>query len=181
MPVSQSTRRGGESQTSFVVQFVEESDSRLQTLRKISQNSMTPDELKARTQTFGLRIIRLVSALPKSAVGYVIGRQMLRSGTSVGANYRAACRAQSLAHFVSKLAIVEEEADETLYWLEMVIQSGLVAANRVEDLTREADEIIAIVSASRISARNRARKISKSKMRPVNRQSTIGNRQSYDS
>lgn len=142
---------------------------------------MTPEELKARTQAFGLRIIRLVSALPKTTVASVIGKQMLRSGASVGANYRAACRAQSPAHFVSKLAIVEEEADETLYWLEMLIKSRLIEARRVEDLTREANALIAIVSASRMTARTHAKKIGRSQTQPDNRQSTTGNRKSYES
>jgi four helix bundle protein len=141
---------------------------------------MTPVELKARTQAFGLRIIRLVSVLPKSTVANVIGKQMLRSGTSVGANYRAACRAQSTAHFVSKLAIVEEEADETLYWLEMLTKSGLMDPARVEDLAREANALIAIVSASRMTARKHASRTAKSQNQPVNRQSTTGNRKSYE-
>ena len=116
---------------------------------------MNPEELKARTQSFGLRVIRMVAALPRDPAAQVIGRQVLRSGTSVGANYRAACRARSRADFAAKMAIVEEEVDETLYWLELLTKSGLVKAERLQDLTREANELIAIVSASRKTARQR--------------------------
>lgn len=95
---------------------------------------MTPEELKVRTKTFGLRILKLVAALPASAPTRIIGNQILRSGTSVGANYRAACRARSRADFASKLAIAEGEADETLYWLELLAESGLVKPERLADL-----------------------------------------------
>ncbi len=81
---------------------------------------MTPEELKTRTKAFAVRVIRLVDALPRSLAAQVVGRQLLRSATSVGANYRAACRAQSRAEFAAKLSIVVEEADETLYWLELL-------------------------------------------------------------
>jgi four helix bundle protein len=81
---------------------------------------MTPKELQARTKAFALRVIRLFDALPRSAPSQVIGRQLLRSATSVGANYLAACRAQSHAEFAAKLSIVVEEADESLYWLELL-------------------------------------------------------------
>jgi four helix bundle protein len=114
---------------------------------------MNPEEPKARTQSFDLRIIPMVAALPRSPAAQVVGRQILRSGTSVGANYRAACRARSRADFAAKMAIVEEEVDETLYWLEMLTKSGLLKAERLADLTKEADELIAIISASRKTAR----------------------------
>jgi four helix bundle protein len=114
---------------------------------------MNPEHLKARTQSFGLRIIRMVAALPRNPAAQVIGRQILRSGTSVGANYRAACRARPRADFAAKMAIVEEEVDETLYWMEMLIKSGLLKVERLADLTKEADELIAIISASRKTAR----------------------------
>ncbi|MBC8373903.1 MAG: four helix bundle protein [Planctomycetes bacterium] len=109
---------------------------------------MTPEEMKDRTKTFGLRVIRLVQSLPREQVGYSIGRQVLRSATSVGANYRAACRARSTADFIAKLKIVEEEADESLYWIEMLTESGLVRCDVVADLHREAEELLAIVVAS---------------------------------
>ncbi len=116
---------------------------------------MTPEELKSRTTAFALRVIRLAGALPRSQAAQVIGRQMLRAGTSVGANYRAACRARSRADFAAKMGIVEEEADEALYWLELLVQSGLVKLGRVEELMKEANEIVAIVTASRKTAQGK--------------------------
>jgi four helix bundle protein len=113
---------------------------------------MTPDELKRRTKRFALAIIRLVGTLPRNEAARIIGGQMLRSGTSVGANYRAACRARSRAEFASKLAVAEEEADETLYWLELLAESGLMEAERLRELIKEADELIAIFTASRKTA-----------------------------
>ncbi|MGD0922434.1 MAG: four helix bundle protein [Terriglobia bacterium] len=110
---------------------------------------MTPEELRTRTQAFALRIIKLVGALPQDTAARVIARQVLRSGTSVGANYRAACRARSRADFTAKLAIVEEEADETLYWLELLGRSGLVNANRLQKLMAEANELVAIITSAR--------------------------------
>jgi four helix bundle protein len=111
------------------------------------------EELKRRTKQFGLRIIRLYRALPRNGEAQVIGRQLLRSGTSVGANYRAVCRARSSAEFVSKLGVVVEEADESLYWLEMLLDSGTVAPNRLSALMKEADELISIFVAGRQTAR----------------------------
>lgn len=116
---------------------------------------MTGQELRTRTQAFALRIINLVGALPRDAASQVIGRQSLRSGTSVGANYRPACRARSRADFASKLAIVEEEADETLHWLELLAKSRLVNANHLSELAREADELVAIFTAARKTTQKR--------------------------
>lgn len=109
---------------------------------------MTPDELKLRTKQWSLRVTRLVASLPKSALSDVISRQLLRSALSVGANYRAACRARSRADFVSKIGIVEEEADESQYWLEIAIDANLLPAARVKDLLRETKELIAIFTSS---------------------------------
>ena len=116
---------------------------------------MTPSELKARTKRFALDIIELVGTLPHQAAADVIGRQMLRSGTAVGAHYRAACRAQSQADFISKLARAEEEADETSYWLELLDESGLVKSERLCRLQTEVDELVAILTASRKTAMGR--------------------------
>ena len=85
---------------------------------------MTSEEMQSRTKQFALRIIKLVESLPNTRTGKVIGNQLLRSGTSVGANYRAACRAKSTADFINKLAIVEEEADESIYWIEILVESN---------------------------------------------------------
>jgi four helix bundle protein len=120
---------------------------------------MTPAELKQRTKTFAVRILKLVDALPTRTSGRVVGGQIARSGCSVAANYRAACRGRSKAEFIAKLGIAEEEADETLLWLEIIEEAGLQPARRLAELRREADELTAIFSASRITARNRPSKI----------------------
>ena len=114
---------------------------------------MTPGELKTRTKSFALRVIKLVAVIPHGRPNDIIAKQILRSATSVGANYRSACRAQSRADFAAKMAIVAEEADETLYWLELLGESGLVKAERLKDLIKEADELVAIVTASRKTAK----------------------------
>jgi len=113
---------------------------------------MTEDELKQRTKQFALRIIKLVNALPNTTAGRTIGNQLIRCGTSTGANYRAACRGRSKADFVAKLGIVEEEVDESAFWLEVIIESGLMKKELVESLLKEADEITAIIVASRKSS-----------------------------
>jgi four helix bundle protein len=116
---------------------------------------MTPQQMKDRTKGFALRIIRLVEALPSSRTADVIGKQLLRSGTSVGANYRAACRAKTTRDFIYKLGVVEEEADETDYWLDILGESGLVKRSRLTDLVQECNEITAIVVAATKTARKR--------------------------
>jgi four helix bundle protein len=114
---------------------------------------MDSDELKKRTKQFALRIIRLVEALPSNQIGRVIGNQLMRSATSVGANYRAACRGRSKAEFLAKIGIVIEEADEALYWMELIVEANLLPDERLTDLMQEADELIAIMTASAITAR----------------------------
>jgi len=109
---------------------------------------MDEREFKDRTKMLALRVIRLVEALPRNRTSEVIGRQLLRSATSVGANYRAACRARSNADMIAKLGIVEEEADETLYWLELLIEAGLMPESRLVELMQETDEIVAMTVAS---------------------------------
>jgi len=110
---------------------------------------MTEIELKYRTKAFALRVIKLASSLSKDFAGRRLGDQLLRSACSVAANYRAACRARSKADFISKLGIAEEEADESLFWLELLVESGLVPSKRLEQLLKEADELTAIFVASR--------------------------------
>ena len=114
---------------------------------------MTEEELKKRTKQFVLRVIRLTEALPHTRTGEVLGRQLLRSGTSVGANYRAACRGRSRADFISKIGVVEEEADESQYWLELILEAGLLPSQQVSELTREASELTAIFTATGRSAK----------------------------
>jgi four helix bundle protein len=113
---------------------------------------MKPKDLQDRTKTFALRVIKLVEFLEKHSVGKFIGRQIFRSGTSVAANYRAACRARSAKDFIAKLGIVIEEADETTFWLELLVESGIVKNSSVSDLLKESNEITAIMVASRNSA-----------------------------
>jgi four helix bundle protein len=103
---------------------------------------MDADEMKRRTRAFALRIIHLVEARPRNRTADVVGKQLLRCGTSVGANYRASCRAKSTADFIAKMGIVEEEADETIYWIELLIEIGLVKESRIADLLAEADQIV---------------------------------------
>jgi four helix bundle protein len=119
---------------------------------------MRNENLKERTKSFALRVIRLTEALPKGRTADVIGKQLLRSGTSVGANYRAACRSKSTADFIAKMGIVEEEADETIYWMELLVESGLMSQERLAELLNEANEILAIVVASIKTAKNRKNK-----------------------
>ncbi len=114
---------------------------------------MDSDELKQRTKRFGLRVIRLIEALPPSKAANVIGNQLLRCGTSVGANYRAACRARSKPEFVSKAGIAIEEADESIYWMELLIEGGIMPEEQLAALLKEADEIVAILTASVKTAR----------------------------
>ena len=113
---------------------------------------MTPEDLKRRTKQFALRILKLVAALPKSVEGRAIAGQLARAGTAVGANYRAACRGRSKAEFVAKIGIVEEEADESAYWLELIIEAELLKVSQVEPLLTEANELARIMAQSRISA-----------------------------
>jgi four helix bundle protein len=106
------------------------------------------DDLKIRTKQFALRIIRLYRTLPFKNEAYIIGKQLLRSGTSIGANYRAACRSRSKAEFLAKMGIVLEEADETLFWLELLLEAEIVPAGKLESLIKEADELTAIFVSS---------------------------------
>ena len=113
---------------------------------------MTENDLKKRTKQFALRVLKLVAALPRTIAGRTIGNQLARSGTSVPANYRAACRARSKAEFISRLGVVEEEADESALWLELIIEGGLLKRELVEPLWNEANELVAIMTSSRKSA-----------------------------
>ena len=115
---------------------------------------MNCENLKRRTKRFGLEVIRLVEKLPKDETCRILGRQLLRSGTSVGANYRAACRAKSSADFISKLGFVEEEADESGFWLEMLVDAEKLAPKAAAPLIKEAGELTAIA----VSSINTARK-----------------------
>jgi len=115
---------------------------------------MSNENLKIRMKQFALRIIKLVENLPRDLTSSVLGRQLLRSGTSVGANYRAACRSKSVADFISKMGTVEEEADESGYWMELLVESGKIKSAKVSKLMQEAGELTAIA----VSSINTARK-----------------------
>jgi four helix bundle protein len=114
---------------------------------------MTRAEMKLRTKAYANRIVALCSALPNGWIAQTLGKQLLRSGTSVGANYRAVCRAKSRSDFINKLRIVEEECDESLFWMELLADNNLMKASRLTELMREADELLAIVVSSAKTAR----------------------------
>ena len=114
---------------------------------------MNPKDLQRRTKKFAIRIIKLVRYLQKDPIGRIIANhQLLRSGTAVAANYRAVCRAKSAKDFISKMSIVIEEADETQFWLEILVEAGVIEIGLIQDLLKEAGEIVAIMTASKNSA-----------------------------
>jgi len=119
---------------------------------------MTPDELKKRLRTFALRCIKLADSFPKNAAGQVISRQLIKSSTSAAANYRAACAARSHADFVNKLGVVEEEADESTFWIDFAADAGMTRRDLVDDLLQEGNELVAIIVASEKTAKSRRRK-----------------------
>jgi four helix bundle protein len=129
---------------------------------------LNEQELIARTKQFALRVMKLVETLPRTIQGRAIGNQIMRSGTSVAANYRAACRARSKVEFIAKLGTVEEEADETVFWLELIVEGRLIGVNQIEPLLKEATELVAITAASRKTA---SRTLAKSQI--ANRKSQI--------
>jgi len=118
---------------------------------------MDREDLKQRTKQFGLRIIKLCNSISKSKTADVISGQLLRAGTSVGSNYRAACRAKSNADFIYKLKIVEEEADESLYWMELLTDAGIIEQRLLVDLMKEGNEILSIIVSSIKSARRKSK------------------------
>ncbi len=117
---------------------------------------MNNENLKIRTKQFALRIIKLVESLPRDGTSIVLGKQLLRAGTSVGANYRAVCRSKSAADFISKMGTVEEEADESSYWMELLVDAGKVKTLKVSALLQEAGELTAIAVSSINTARKSA-------------------------
>ena len=116
---------------------------------------MNEKDLKKRTREFALRIIRLCEAIPRGRTADTIAKQLIRCGTSVGANYRAAARAKSTADFIAKMSIVEEECDECLYWMELLVEAGIMEERLLRDLMDEADQLLAITVASIKTARSR--------------------------
>jgi len=112
------------------------------------------EQLRERTKQFAIRVVRLFRSLPKTDEAKVIGKQALRSGTSVAANYRAVCRARSKAEFVARIGVVVEEADETVFWLELLVETGIVSQARMNGLLSEANELLAIFAASQRTSRS---------------------------
>ncbi|MEK6337455.1 MAG: four helix bundle protein [Acidobacteriota bacterium] len=115
------------------------------------------EQLKNRTKQFAIRIVKLFRSLPKTEEARIIGKQVLRSGTSIAANYRAVCRARSKAEFIAKVGIVVEEADETVLWLELLVETDIVRENQMTSLLSESNELLAIFAASQYTARKRRR------------------------
>jgi four helix bundle protein len=115
--------------------------------------SAAPEELRDRTKAFAIRIVKLYRLLPRTAHSQVVGKQLLRCGTSVAANYRAACRGRSRAEWIAKIGLVVEEANETVFWLEMLSDCGIVSSQRCEDILKEARELSAIFTATQHTAR----------------------------
>ena len=118
---------------------------------------MTREEMKNRTKTYANRVVKLCSALPNNWIARTLGKQLLRSGTSVGANYRAVCRAKSTPDFINKLRIVEEECDESLFWMELLVENNLIKPARLVPLMKETDELLAIIVSSSKTARTSMR------------------------
>lgn len=129
---------------------------------------MNEQDLLRRTKPFGLRCIKLVEALPNSIAGRKIGDQLVRAGTSVGSNYRAACRGRSKPEFIAKLGVCEEEADESAFWMEMIMEAGLLRPARVQPLHGEAEEIRNIMASSRKTAKWSLRQIANRKLQIAN-------------
>lgn len=117
---------------------------------------LSAEILRSRTKAFAIRIVKLFRALPRRQDAYVVGKQLLRSGTSVAANYRAVCRARSRAEFIAKMGIVVEEVDETLFWLEIMSETEIMPTKRLNSLVAEAAELLRIFSSSRKTAQSRA-------------------------
>lgn len=142
-----------------------------------SERPVTREALKKRTKQFGLRVMNLVDALPKTTSGRAIGAQLIRSGTSVGANYRSACRGRSDAEFAAKLGVVVEEADESGYWMELSIEGGLLPATQVPPLLKEAEELVALFTAAIRTTRQRALRQGASRSPRVNQKLGIRNQE----
>jgi four helix bundle protein len=137
-----------------------------------------PAELQLRTKRFALRCLKVAESLPRSITGKTIAGQLARAATSVAANYRAACRARSKGEFVAKMGIVEEEADETAFWLDLTIEAEALPASKLTKLITEADELVRIIAASYITAaRNRSEELG-AKARDGRRPSRLSNQQS---
>lgn len=117
---------------------------------------MNPEEFRSRTKQYALRIIRMAESLPNTQAGREIRGQLIRCGCSVGANYRAVCRSRSRAEFIAKKGIAEEECDESLYWMELLVEAGLAKSEKLTNLMKEGNEILSMIVVSRKTARSKA-------------------------
>src|SRR5271169_5875424 len=133
--------------------IINQQSTMMQQFEKEGSMDNKAEALKDRTKQFALRIIRVIRSLPSGQEGRIIGHQLLRSGISVAANYRAVCRARSRPEFLAKLSIVIEEADESAFWLELLVDAGLISEVKLKDLKSEANQLVAIFNASRVTAR----------------------------
>jgi four helix bundle protein len=131
----------------------ESPDLRIAELKSTEHHVKPADELKLRTKKFALRIVKVFQSLPRSEDARTLGKQLLRSGTSVAANYRAVCRSRSKAEFVARLGIVVEEIDETVFWLELLVESAIISPVRLDNLQREANELLAIFVSSQLTSK----------------------------
>ena len=123
----------------------------------MKRTTSRPEQLRIRTKSFALRVIRLFRSLPFRTDTQVLGKQLLRCGTSVAANYRAVCHARSKAEFIARVGVVAEEADEAVLWLELLIESGIIAPEKANDLLSEAKELAAMFTASQRTSRKAAK------------------------
>jgi four helix bundle protein len=137
-----------------------------------------PAELQLRTKRFALRCLKVAESLPRSITGKTVAGQLARAATSVAANYRAACRARSKAEFIAKMGIVEEEADETAFWLDLTVEAEALPVSKLSKLIIEADELVRIVAASYITAATHRATASEAKSRDGRRPSRLPNQQS---
>ena len=128
---------------------------------EFSQDSIYAEKLKKRTKDFAIRIVKLYRALPNTGDAKVIGNQFLRSGTAIAANYRASCRARSTSEFIAKIGVVVEESDETVFWLEMLVDCEIFSEAKMKEMIQEANELLAIFAASQITAKKNSKRYKK--------------------
>jgi four helix bundle protein len=129
---------------------------------EFKQDVTYAETLKKRTRAFAIRIVKLYRALPKTGDAKVIGNQFLRSGTAIAANYRASCRARSNAEFIAKIGVVVEEADETVFWLEFLVDCEIFSEAKMKDMIQEGNELLAIFAASQSTAKKNSKRYKKS-------------------
>jgi four helix bundle protein len=125
---------------------------------EFKQDVTYAETLKKRTKSFAIRIVKLYRALPNTGEAKVIGNQFIRSGTAIAANYRASCRAKSTAEFIAKIGVVVEEADETVFWLEMLVDCEIFSESKMKEMIQEGNELLAIFAASQTTSKKNSKK-----------------------